>query len=294
PFSQVEISYSCDYLYRANNIVFRDCYVSQIFGCGDNCADNGNGGSSMAMVIQQGAKLFYDEDRQLIGDSDALLDWFRNQPGITKLEVLDPGDYACSFEVGFVVYGTGYIPTSVFVDGTTIGNKVYGMPESALEDICAKLEVPCGPAVIGQIVPVADVCGAPTINTIVVKNISATTIDISLLNDWEDLGGTVITRAENTVRMSLDIFNPNYPAGGSPSIPPILGNGPAWQWGQLADSGTIVTDDLLKNDIAPLIYVNQQYIDWASYGVTHDPVTGTLDFSALGAVYGTLTFQYVI
>src|SRR5690606_227656 len=133
PFERVVIPNDCSYLFRTNNLTFRDCEVRQTFGCGDSCHEAE--GATMAMVIQQGAKLFYDEDRQLIGDSDPLLDWFRNQPGISKLEVLDPGDFDCSFELGFVITGTGYIPTSIYVDGTSIGNRVYGMSEAALEDL---------------------------------------------------------------------------------------------------------------------------------------------------------------
>lgn len=80
------------------------------------------------------------------------------------------------------------------------------------------------------------------------------------------------------------------PAGTTPPSPPISVN--AWQWGSANASGNVVTSPLLTGELAPILWVNEQPIDWADQGVTHDPGTGQLDFSAIGGVFGKLFFQY--
>lgn len=63
-----------------------------------------------------------------------------------------------------------------------------------------------------------------------------------------------------------------------------------WQWGELPISGNTVSNILLGGEIAPIIWVNEQPIDWAAQGVTH--VGDTLDFTSIGGVIGNIIFQY--
>lgn len=284
PFARIELGSTCDRLYRSN-ILLRDCDIYQNFGCSDGC--NTTGGAAMAMVISQGAKIFYDEDRQLIGDKDDLLDWFRNQPGMTNLMLIDPGDYDCDFEIGFVVYGDGYMPTFVYVDGTAPGNRTYGMSEAALADLCSKIEPSCAMPVAGTITPMDDTCGVPTLGTIIVMDMPTTNIAVTWLNDWIDEGDSAITRTEKTVNITLDLSNANYPESDG------LGDGPPWQWGESAAAGNVITSADLKFTIAPILFLNEQPIDWNAQGVVHDEIAGTLDFTAIGGAFGKVLFQYV-
>lgn len=63
-----------------------------------------------------------------------------------------------------------------------------------------------------------------------------------------------------------------------------------WQWGELAMSGNTISNILLGGEIAPIIWVNEQPINWVLQGVTH--VGDTLDFTSIGGVFGTIIFQY--
>lgn len=69
--------------------------------------------------------------------------------------------------------------------------------------------------------------------------------------------------------------------------PPISA---VWQWGELAVNGNTVSDLTLGGEIAPILWLNEQPLDWAQQGITH--VGDTLDFSAIGGAFGTLIYQY--
>lgn len=85
--------------------------------------------------------------------------------------------------------------------------------------------------------------------------------------------------------------SPAISGGGSIPVPPPA-SGNAWQWGDVEASGVIVTSPLLTGELAPIMWVSEQPIDWANHGVTWDPVTGELDFSSMGGIFGKIYFQY--
>lgn len=63
-----------------------------------------------------------------------------------------------------------------------------------------------------------------------------------------------------------------------------------WQWGELPVNGTTVSDLTLGGELAPILWLNEQPLDWASQGITH--VGDTLDFTAIGFAQGTIIYQY--
>lgn len=74
---------------------------------------------------------------------------------------------------------------------------------------------------------------------------------------------------------------------GAPVIPPA---DDTWQWGQITANGNIVDSVLLTGDISPIIWVNEQPVDWVAQGIVQ---TGTgLDFTSIGGAFGTISFQY--
>jgi len=64
----------------------------------------------------------------------------------------------------------------------------------------------------------------------------------------------------------------------------------AWQWGELTVNGNTVDSNLLTGDISPIIWLNEQPLNWANQGITQTS-TG-LDFTTIGGAYGNLVFQY--
>lgn len=77
--------------------------------------------------------------------------------------------------------------------------------------------------------------------------------------------------------------------GGGEIIPPGT-----WQWATMGiDSTTdIVTSLYFLNPVAPILWIDSNPLNWANAGIEHDTETGTLDFSAIGGISGTLNFQY--
>lgn len=63
-----------------------------------------------------------------------------------------------------------------------------------------------------------------------------------------------------------------------------------WQWATVTANGNQVDDVLLTGDISPIIWLNQQPIEWAAQGIIQT-ATG-LDFTAIGGAVGSLVFQY--
>lgn len=63
-----------------------------------------------------------------------------------------------------------------------------------------------------------------------------------------------------------------------------------WQWGQLAVSGNTVSDLTLGGELAPIMWINEQPIDWAAQGIIH--AGDELDFTSIGGVFGTIIYQY--
>jgi hypothetical protein len=58
---------------------------------------------------------------------------------------------------------------------------------------------------------------------------------------------------------------------------------------------SLVTDDQLKNDLPPIIFISGVSTNWRKAGLLHDKIAGTLDFT--GYLYGSefegfIDFQY--
>lgn len=127
---------------------------------------------------------------------------------------------------------------------------------------------------------------------------------------WQNFG-VAVTSGEEVVFLS-SVFNENYThelrlfdandtlfgcyrlstvytknVSGAPVIPPA---DDTWQWGQVAANGNIVDSVLLTGDISPIIWYNEQPMDWVQQGVIQT-ATG-LDFTSIGGAYGTISFQY--
>jgi len=97
----------------------------------------------------------------------------------------------------------------------------------------------------------------------------------------------------------LEIFDECYELVTSPVIyggatvsptPPSGGSG--WQWGGVAANGLVVQSPLLMGDLAPILWINAQPIDWQNVGLVWNSSSGELDFSAVGGAFGTVYFQY--
>lgn len=93
-----------------------------------------------------------------------------------------------------------------------------------------------------------------------------------------NLGVETCYKARTAISTDVAGFTPDPPAND------------VWQWGELAVNGNTVSDTLLGGDLSPIIWLNEQPLNWDAQGITH--VGDTLDFTAIGGAFGTLIFQY--
>lgn len=152
----------------------RTCFIRQTFGCDKDCA---TGSQSLAFLIPLGYNggNFYTENRQAVGDYDALLDWFRAQNGVTSVE--DSGDYDNVYGA-FVVTGTGYIPTQLYYNNINPRNRVFGVPNPVSPS------VGCAQPQIGEIIVVPYACATPVIGSIDILSVDTVIAAINSTEDW--------------------------------------------------------------------------------------------------------------
>lgn len=215
-FERIDVRGMRGYMWELRATMYEH-YQRQYYRCGDLC-DNRN--TTVGFMIGS-MKMVYDEDRNVISDDpDVLLEWFRGQPGVTAVTELDPGDYSCSFDLGFTVEGTGYIPSLIYVGGTDRKNRVYGLNPDQLADACTTIAEPCAAPEIGVIMVAATVCAAPEIGVIMVED--ETGVDLNFMpQNWNDEGSTA-TLIQGSVTIMLKLSNTSYPII-DPTDPPFAG-----------------------------------------------------------------------
>lgn len=146
----------------------QDCTVRTDFGCGE-CDTV----SAEAFLIPQGATgdYFYDENRQLIGDYDDLLDYYENL-GFTVTETDYDNTYA-----SFTAQGSGVIP-NFYYDNLFSNYIVYGTFTPVAPVVL------CAMPVLGVIVVEEDICAVPVLGTVVVEDVAEEIADVYSYGNW--------------------------------------------------------------------------------------------------------------
>lgn len=199
------------------------CLQKQIYGCNVSCGDN-----SLAFVQGDvsGNGNYYSESRQLIAtDCDELMNYYATLPGVISVVPLDPMDYACDFECGFIVTSQpdSYIPTYYFAGTTSNSGRIYGQSVDTLPDICNQLEPPCGVPSIGTITSDEQVCPDIEIGVITSESETITDIYIQPYNNWVKIDlGTTASLTQGLITMNLELTNTSYLLSGSPAVIPSI------------------------------------------------------------------------
>lgn len=87
-----------------------------------------------------------------------------------------------------------------------------------------------------------------------------------------------------TTQPSYDVANAPVPTPGD--------NIWNWQTVTVASLTHTVASEYFEGSLSPIIWINGSQFAWAAMGVTHDPDTGTLDFTGYRQVKGSISFQY--
>lgn len=211
PFQLLRVGYNCDPFYKLD-VTLNDCSVNQIFGCGDKCNTEGSAPMGMVVPAIQGAVQYYDENKNYLGaTAEELINYYATRPGVENVEVLNTEDYDCSFETAFIVYGTEYIPTSVYVNGTRQSNRIFGQSLTAMSELCGLIKPACATPYIGTIFMEDNICATPVIGVWFSEAYPEETLYLTGLGDWELVADqSLATRSQNVITLKFDVFNENY------------------------------------------------------------------------------------
>jgi len=214
PFERI---YTCWELYKFV-ATLQDCTQRQIFGCSDPCSNDGLL-FSVPGNYMEGA--FYSESGNKIGNDLAdLIDWYRNQDGITEAYQVYPTSPLtsplCSEYAMFYVDGNGYIPTFFYFDKVAPGNRVYGVQGIDPSILCSG-EPECEVPQIGTITFSNDGCLTPDIGTITFETIIPADLTITDYGDWaaSSADGSLYN---NSVTFSLTTVNTTITGGSDVSF----------------------------------------------------------------------------
>lgn len=204
PFEEVRLPNVCKNYYRLR-ATFVDCLTKQIYGCGDNC-ENNQQAFLQPLIYNNGDGYYYNENYQNIGSTvDDLVNYFKSQPLVTSVTLLDPGDYDCDFTVGILVEGDGYIPTSFYYGGVSPNQRIFGQDPATL-DVCSTVTSQCAPPQIGAITNTENICPQPVIGAIVNTPIPTEDLYFTGYGNW-GLVSNISTKTSTTVQLKFEVKN---------------------------------------------------------------------------------------
>lgn len=215
----------------------QDCTIRQVFGCNNDCAPalNYDGAQAMYVIPQayhvgaaspfQPTDGFYSETGVFIAeDYDGLLDYMRNQDGITAVTDIDITGIDCEVYKAFSISGTGYVPTSFYYGSVSQPNRVFSVVLGSVDDICDSVPVTCAAPELGTPTVEEDSCAAPVLGTPVVEDMEVTGIEISEYGNWEWSGDPAqgASLYNNQVTFTLSLGNALLAPTSSPLTPPFV------------------------------------------------------------------------
>jgi hypothetical protein len=199
------------------NATLQSCTMRQTFGCVTDC----NNSDKLYFVVPSAynGTGFYDESRRLIAYTlDELLLWAAGQNGVYEVEDIS-SDYPGAAGA-FSMAATSYIPTSFYYDAAIPRNKIYGSinPPDASAYIPA-----CAKPVTDDADVINDDCATPGYATPVITTQADSQATIYNINHWDMLGVTnQVTIYEGQAVFSIISDNDDFPATGSPLVPPVF------------------------------------------------------------------------
>jgi hypothetical protein len=224
-FQLLQVGFNCTPFYKLD-ATLNDCTMSQIFGCGDACSTQGSAPLGMVIPAAQGNMQYYDENKNYLGSTaEELINYYSTRPGVENVEILDAEDYDCDFTAAFIVYGTDYVPTSVYVNGVRPRNRIFGQSVAAMNELCKLVKPACATPFIGTVYMEDNICATPAIGTIYMENYGEETLYLTSLGDWELIDAeSVAKRSQNVVTLKFDVLNEDltYDSGDPEAELPVV------------------------------------------------------------------------
>jgi hypothetical protein len=169
-----------------------DCIVRQVFGCPESCVSTiGAQSMSSFFVVPDNyieGNNFYNDARDIIAvDIDGLLEWLRTQPNVLNAELMAASPIECSYTAIIGIAGNGgYLPTSIYYNTLSQGNRIYAVTVDDLSDICELIpQNQCATPVIGQFEIVPIECATPVLGTPEYTPVTGNDVELIDTFDWE-------------------------------------------------------------------------------------------------------------
>lgn len=215
-FAKVQGALGCDEVFKLSTTL-QDCTIRQTFGC-DTCEVLNN-----YFLIPNGYSgdgWFYDENGQFIasvydGEGSSpfvlgLLDWLRNQQGITGVTDIDVSGFDCEiYALVQITSNGGYVPTTLYYDSPTARNRIFLLRLEDVTDICGYTgNNPCAKPVNDTVIISDFVCNTPVNDTVIITEVTPTDLTITDYGAWIiDGGGTTASVYAGQVSMDIKSVN---------------------------------------------------------------------------------------
>lgn len=218
PFDKVSGARDCDEVFKLS-VNLRECIIRQFFGCVQDCDEQE---TYFIIPASYNGQSFYGESGELIATqydgttvspaATGLLQWFRNQDGITSVTDIPVGGFDCDMYALFKVTGNGYIPSVLYFNFPIPRNKIYSVGLADVTSVCGYTGVnPCVMPVNGTIV-IGDVsCDTPVNGTVVIGVSPTEDVGVNGYGSWTDnIGSHVAVVSGSQVAISLDATNTTF------------------------------------------------------------------------------------
>lgn len=206
PFEVFPLQGQCATMYKLK-ATLQDCITKQIYGCGDICINNQQ--AFVQPITQQvGTGQYYDESKKLIANNvEELKNYYRTYPNVISVTDIDPVDYDCDFVTAFIVESDHYIPTSFYYNGTSVNDRIFGVPPETL-NLCEQITPACAYPVLGAIINTEYICPTPVLGAIINTGATPESLYLTGYGNWGYVSD-ISTRVGNQVNLKFEVKNPD-------------------------------------------------------------------------------------
>lgn len=191
-FDKVQNALNCMEVWKLS-ATLEDCTIRQTFGCPDPCAGTqGAAGFSQFFVIPDnyvsGNPLYNDAREVVAYNTDDLLDYLRNQEGVSDAGYVATSPVDCDFDsiIGMAAEIGGFLPKLIYVNNLSPTGRVYAVTVNDVNDICDFVKVAgCPTPTVSYTQVTATSCATPEIDYTQVIQISPETVTMTSYGDWD-------------------------------------------------------------------------------------------------------------
>lgn len=178
---------NCEEIFKLEAIL-EECPIRKYFGCGEPCEGTpGALGFGQFFVIpdnySEGQPIYNDAKEPVAYGTDDILDYLRNQDGVTSAELVATSPVECSYYAIIGMSGS-FLPGSLYIGNTSPANRTYALNVDEINEICEFITPGCTAPVLDYVIGIENTCAAPVLDYIEVAVTSPVNIDITPYGGW--------------------------------------------------------------------------------------------------------------